>query len=329
MTDAPAPSRAVSDDTSDDVVLPFRTERSGVIGRLARLGPVVDTILRRHDYPAPVSEALGQAIALTAMLGLALKVEGRLSLQTRTDGPLDFLVVDYESPGRVRGYASFDKARIQALSRPDGTIDQGTLLGSGHLALTMEAGGAADRHQGIVPLAGENLTEAALAYFRQSEQLPSFIRLTVARHYGTAEAGSPRVWHWRAGGLMIQHLTREPGDAHRDDPDDQDDDLLVGETDDHWQLARLLAETVEDHELLDPMLAPERLLFRLFHEVGVRAYRSRSVQSYCRCSRERVETFLRRFGAAELVDMREPDGGLTVTCEFCTAKYHFAPGEIG
>ena len=189
---------------SDDLVLPFRTVRSGVIGRLVRLGPAVDEILSHHAAPNAVSQTLGEAVALTALLGTALKIDGKLTLQTKTDGMLDFLVVSYEPPGRLRAYARYDKKRVGA----DDDIARGELIGSGHLAITIDPGEEMERYQGIVALTGEGLGEAALTYFHQSEQLPSFVRLAVARHYTAGEKGAPGRWQWRAGGLMIQHLAR-------------------------------------------------------------------------------------------------------------------------
>jgi molecular chaperone Hsp33 len=309
---------------SDDLVLPFRTVKSDVIGRVVRLGPLVNAVLSRHAYPEPVSHALGEALALTAMLGSALKTGAKLILQTKTDGPLDFLVVHFEQPGQVRGYASFDKS-AGGLAATKGRGDQGAMLGTGHLAMTIDPGGGRDRYQGIVAVAREPLLKAAHEYFRQSEQLPTFIRLAVARHYGPPEGGprgGPRAWHWRAGGLMIQQLPREGGT--RSQLEGEAHDLsLEGDDDENWNRARHLAATVEDHELIDPMLAPERLLYRLFHEEGVRVVPATGLAEACRCSRERIEMYLQRFGPEELAELREPDGSLTVTCEFCSRKYRF------
>jgi molecular chaperone Hsp33 len=311
---------------ADDLVLPFRTVRSDVIGRVVRLGPLVHTILTRHAYPEPVSYALGEALVLTAMLGSALKSTAKLILQTKTDGALDFLVADFEQPGKLRGYANFDKADA-ALAGVKGRGDQGALLGTGHLAMTIDPGGGRERYQGIVAIAREPLIQAAHEYFRQSEQLPTFIRLAVARRYGPAGDGGGRAWHWRAGGLMIQQLPREGG--RRNPLEGEAHDLsLEGEDDENWNRARHLAATVEDHELIDPTLTPERLLYHLFHEEGVRVVPATGLAEACRCSRERIEVYLRRFDAAELAELREEDGGLTVTCEFCSRQYRFAPGEI-
>ena len=308
--------------SNDDLVLPFRTVRSDVIGRVIRLGSVVDTVLSRHAYPEPVSHALGEALTLTAMLGSALKSEAqaKLILQTKTDGPLDFLVADFVGPGKLRGYASFDKDD-SGLAETKGRGDQGALLGKGHVAMTIDRGADKDRYQGIVSLDHEPLVDAAHTYFRQSEQLPTFIRLAVARHYGPSDGEGARTWHWRAGGLMIQQLARDGG--KREDVSTSEDD-----DEENWNRARHLAATVEDHELLDPMLAPQRLLYRLFHEEGVVVTPAAGLAAECRCSRERIHSYLRQFGAAELEDMREPDGGVTVTCEFCSRKYRFSGPEI-
>lgn len=306
---------------ADDLVLPFRTVRSDVIGRVIRLGSVVDLVLSRHAYPDPVSHALGEALALTAMLGTALKTEAKLILQTKTDGPLDFLVADFVAPGKLRGYANFDKTDA-ALAETKGRGDQGALLGKGHVAMTIDRGDDKDRYQGIVSLDREPLVDAAHTYFRQSEQLPTFIRLAVARHYGPSGGEGPRASHWRAGGLMIQQLPREGGKRENATASEDDDE-------ENWNRARHLAATVEDHELLDPTLSPQRLLYRLFHEEGVVVTPAATLAAACRCSRERIHGYLRQFGAEELEDMREPDGGVTVTCEFCSRKYRFTLADIG
>ena len=310
----------------DDIVLPFRTVQSDVIGRVVRLGPVVDGILSRHAYPEPVSHALGEALALTAMLGTALKAQSKLILQTKSDGPLDFLVADFVGPGKLRGYANFDKADT-ALAQTKGRGNQAALLGKGHVAMTIDPGGDSNSYQGIVALENHALVEAADTYFRQSEQIPTFIRLAVARHYGPSPTGGEAGWRWRAGGLLIQQLPREGG-QRPEKTGEQHDATLEGDDEENWNRARHLAATVEDHELLDPLLSPERLLYRLFHEEGVRVTPVTPLTAECRCSRERIQAYLERFGSEELKDMREPDGGLSVTCEFCSRKYHFAEGDV-
>jgi molecular chaperone Hsp33 len=294
----------------DDLILPFQAENADVFGRLVKLGPVVDTILSHHAYPETVSQLLGEAVALTALLGAALKFEGKFILQASTDGPVDLLVADYQVPGGLRGYARYAADRLDALA-PDERP-----LGEGHLAMTIDRGADTERYQGVVPLEGESLTEAADTYFRQSEQLPTFIRLAVARHY-RAGGGGERIWTWRAGGLLVQKLTREGGRGGR----------VSGLAEDDWARAKALAETVEDHELLDPMLPADRLLYRLFHEEQVRAFRAIPLKSYCSCSQGRVEDLLRRFSPEDLAEM-VVDGEVWVTCEFCNRRYRFNPAAF-
>ena len=291
---------------------PFRTVKSDVIGRVIRLGPVVDAILFGAAHPEPVSHALGEALAV-APSGDALKTGAKLILQTKTDGPLDFLVVHFEQPGpmlgHVRGCATSTKSDAR-LHPPPGARRLGVLLGTGHLAMTIDPGGGRDRYQGIVAVAREPLLKAAHEYFRQSEQLPTFIRLAVGRARLAAEGGvggGPRAWHW-PGGLMIQQLPREGGTRHSKARRTIN---LEGE-DDELEPRPPLAATVEDHELIDPMLAPEATACS--HEEGVRVVPATGLAEACRCSRERIEMYLQRFGPEELAELREADGDFTVTC---------------
>ena len=301
----------------NDYVLPFQLEASGARGRLIRLGPVVDEILNRHDYPEQVLLLLGEAVTLTAMLGAALKFDGKFILQTQSDGPVSFLVVHYSSPGHVRGYASYNRDDIA--DSVNGAGAPKPLLGDGHLAMTIDPGAGMERYQGIVGLAGNTLVDAAHEYFDQSEQIPTFIRIAVARQFTTGEGANPGKWTWRAGGLMVQKLTREGG---RQDSDDYSQPDSGSVDDDGWRRAQALAATVEDHELLDPTLSPERLLYRLFHEEEVRAFQATPLDAQCNCTRERVETMLNQFSPEELDGMAEDDV-ITVTCEFCRTHYQF------
>jgi molecular chaperone Hsp33 len=300
----------------DDLVLPFQADLAGASGRLVRLGAAVDEILRGHAYPEPVCKLLGEAVALTALLGTSIKFDGKFTFQTKTDGPVNMLVVDYRTSGELRGYAGFDAAEVERLEKA-GEIELADLLGSGHLAMTIDRGPDMDAYQGVVALEGGDLNQAADAYFRQSEQLPTFIRVAVARHYNAQSAGGDNGqggWSWRAGGLLLQHLTREGGS---DAPD-----IMSSEED--WNRASILAATVRDEELLDPMLAPDRLVYALFHEEEVRAFEGRALKFHCDCSPNRVKAMLESFGAEEIRDMAE-DGKIRVTCEFCNARYDFDP----
>ena len=246
---------------ADDLILPFQADQADVVGRLVKLGPVVDTILSRHDYPEPVSQAARRGGGAHGPARRRAQIRGQVhpaGLDRRSGRS-----ARRRLPG-ARSACVAMRASRRSASRPSDSGDSALseLLGQGHFAMTIDRGSDTERYQGVVPLEGESLTEAADTYFRQSEQLPTFIRLAVAKHY---RAGHPsgRPWTWRAGGLLVQKLTREGGHGPS----------VGGFEEEDWMRARALAETVEDHELLDPLLPPDRLLYRLFHEEQVRAYR--------------------------------------------------------
>lgn len=301
----------------DDLVLPFEIKPLGVRGRLVRLGATVNEILRVHDYPPAVSALVAEAAALTAMLGSALKFDGKFILQTKSDGPLDMLVADYHGPGQVRAYAHFNGEALKDVPERN----EGVLLGSGHLAMTVDQGPDMERYQGIVPLARTTLAEAAHAYFAQSEQIPTRLRVAAGPLIGRGRGAQQ---NWRAGAIMVQHLPRQGGPSPMqfssgDAPEGSEQS--IAEHDD-WVKARALLDTVEDHELLDPTLSPEELLYRLYHEDGVTVYPATPIARYCTCSRERIGEILKQFTDEEIADMRE-DGRIKVTCEFCSTVYEF------
>ncbi|WP_297298781.1 Hsp33 family molecular chaperone [uncultured Methylovirgula sp.] len=320
MSEADTPLRPVSDQVHDDMVLPFAVEPLDVRGRIVRLGPAVDEILTRHAYPPAVARLVGEAAALTVLLGAALKSEGRLQLQTRSDGVVDMIVVDFDAPDRVRAFARFDEARLAE------TAPGAELLGRGHLALTIEQGSDVARYQGVVALDGQGLEEAAHQYFRQSEQIPTFVRLAVA------ESLTGAATNWRAGGLMLQFLPASVERQRRADlaPGDIPEGASVPEIleDDAWAEAKALAGTLEDHELVDPNLSSERLLYRLFHERGVRVFAPQPIRAACRCSNERIAAMLRNFTQQERDDMVGDNGKIGVTCEFCSTYREFDPDDF-
>jgi molecular chaperone Hsp33 len=322
---AATPSRAPSAVTVDDIVTPFEVAKLDLRGRVVRLGAVVDDILNRHQYPAPVAKLLGEAIVLTVMLGSGLKVDGRLILQTSTDGPVRMLVVDFVMPDKVRAYARFDTARVAAAGE-----EAGKLLGDGHLAMTIDQGPDTNRYQGLVALKGGNLEDAAHEYFANSEQIPTRVRLAVAEEFHAA-AGGPR-HKWRAGGILLQFLPRAPERAKVADiaPGDAPPGTKPHSVkeDDAWVEGRALVETVEDLELVDPALSSERLLYRLFHEPGVRVFKDVGIAAQCTCSRPRVEAMLKSFSQEDRDAMVE-NGQISVNCEFCNSKYEFAPEDVG
>lgn len=293
------------DRVPDDIVQPFQVDPFRLRGRLLRLGPLLDRILTQHEYPAPVATMLGEAIVLAISLSGALKYEGVFTLQTKGDGPIRLLVADVTTAGAVRGYAQFDAARLAQLDADAGSSVP-RLLGPGYLALTVDQGEHTERYQGIVALEGTTLAECVHHYFHQSEQVEAGIKVAVAPRPGPD--GRPS---WRGGALMIERLPKEGGTS-----------AVREAEDDGWRRAMALMATGTSDEMLDPALAPEGLLFRLFHEEGVRAYRPHALTAKCRCSRERVERMLTALPPRDLVELTV-DGKLVVTCEFCNAAYSF------
>jgi molecular chaperone Hsp33 len=300
---------AVTDTThfDDDLVAAFQIDGQPVRGRIARLGEIVDDILTRHDYPGPVANLLGEACALAALVGASLKFEGRLILQAQGDGPVGFVVADYDTTGALRGYCRYDADRVAEVSRGFAQAGAQTLLGKGVFVMTIDQGPDMDRYQGVTPIEGETLALCAEHYFAQSEQVPTRVRLAV----GQAQTDGRPVW--RAGGLILQNIAED--DAR-------------GATRDAWETAQALFETVGEDELIDPMVPPERLLYRLFHEDGVRMFKPAPLHAFCRCSRERIESVLRSFPAEERSDMVEADGLIRVKCEYCARTYDIVPSAI-
>ncbi|MDP3747064.1 MAG: Hsp33 family molecular chaperone [Phenylobacterium sp.] len=291
----------------DDLVAPFQIEGETVRGRLVRLGPAVDTILRAHAYPEAVANLLGEACALAGLVGSSLKFEGRLIIQAQGDGPVRYVVADYDTSGALRGYCRFDPDAVAEAAK--GFIRPGakTLLGGGVFIMTVDQGADMDRYQGVTPIEGETLALCAEQYFAQSEQTPTRVRLAV----GQADAGDGP--HWRAGGMLIQNIA---------------EDEARGSHGEAWRRTQAFFETIGEDELLDPTISAETLLFRLFHEDGVRVFESKALQAFCRCSQTRIEGVLRSFGADEQADMVEPDGKIRVTCEYCSTVYVVEPETI-
>lgn len=312
------------DFAGDDHVVPFEVAPLDVRGRIVQMGPMLDQILARHDYPAPVARLLAEASVLTVLLGTMLKFDGKLILQTRSDGPVDLLVADFTAPRSLRAYARFDRDRLDAAVAAGEDAPE-ALLGKGVLAFTIDQGPYMQRYQGIVQLDGTSMEEVARAYFRQSEQIPTDVRLAVARMRLPGDARD----RWRAGGVLAQFLPDAPERLRLPDlPGGGDVDSEVeDQTDDAWRELLALFETVEPDELIDPTVGAERLLYRLFHEHGVRVYDPLPVADECSCSREKIRGILAGFSAEEIVDSTE-EGAIRVSCEFCSTEYVFDPAEF-
>ena len=293
----------------DDLIRPFQIEGVTVRGRLVRLGPTLHQILTRHDYPDLVSQFLGQAIALSSALAGALKYNGVFTLQTKGDGPLSIMVADVKTPGDLRGYAQFDADAIAAF-QPNANPSIPRLLGAGHIAFTVDQESRTERYQGIVALEGQSLADCAHNYFRESEQIETAIVLACGK--------APGDGRWRGGAIMLQRLPEgDPAILARGVEIERG---VVSEDD--WRRVVTLLASTRDSELVDPNLSGDDLLFRLFHEDGVRIFEPTKLQPGCRCSKERAERILAQLPKIELPGLAV-DNQLIVTCEFCDASYTF------
>ena len=279
--------------------------------------------MSRHDYPAPVAQMLGEAITLAVLLAGALKYEGVFTLQTKGNGPIRLMVADVTSAGAVRGYAQFDAEALAKLEAGPGPVNAvPRLLGAGYLAFTVDQGEHTERYQGIVDLDGATLAECVHHYFRQSEQIETGVLVSVRR---VAPEGP-----WRAGGLMIQRLPPSSLEIDGEEAPHRlgfGGELALEADEDGWRRALLLMSSCKPAELIDPKLAPDTLLFRLFHEDGVRVFPVHPIAALCRCSRERIEGVLQSIPREELVDLFV-DGEVSVTCEFCGTRYGFDEADI-
>lgn len=298
-----APHTAVS----DDLAAAFQIEGWPVRGRLVRLGAAIDKILAAHAYPEPVAALLGEACALAALIGSSLKFDGRLMVQAQGDGPVRYVVADYGTDGTLRGYCRYDADEVAEASKGFARPGAQTLLGQGVFVMTLDRGPDFERTQGITPIEGESLSLCAEHYFEQSEQVPTKVRLAVGSV--VTDAGA----QWRAGGAMIQIIA---GDETR------------GSTEEVWDRTRALFGTLADDELIDPTISAETLLFRLFHEDGVRLEGAKALSAVCRCSKDRIAAVLASFDPAERDQMVEDDGQIRVTCEYCATVYELTPDEV-
>lgn len=294
-----------------DFVQPFQIEDAGLRGRLVRIGPALEHALAPHDYPDVVAELLGETVAIALVLASGLKYDGMFTLQTSTNGPIGVLMADVTSEGAFRCYARYDADQLAALDGGDRRPSLDQLLGKGHIAFTVDQGADTDRHQGITEITGDSLVDCAHNYFKQSEQ--TLTALSVASRASGDGIGAS------AGIVMIQRLPSESPlgqDAPEADLEDED-----------WHRSVILLSSVTNDELLNTELAPQDLLFRLFHEDGVRMFTAYTVANVCRCSAERVSATLRSLQRAELDEMAE-DGVVSVTCEFCKTDYVYTADDL-
>ena len=303
--------------SSDESALPFQLDALGVRGRLVRLGPALDAIIERHGYPLAVARPLAEAMVLCAALATSLKYDGIFTLQIAGDGPIRLLVTDLTTDGALRGYAQFDSWKLAVAlgagrdEAPDGYVPK--LFGRGRLTFTVDQGQHTQRYQGVVPLEGASLADCAHTYFRQSEQLPTGIKIATRRAVvdGTA--------HWRSAALMVQQMPElDAGRIHVDREQREDD----------WRRAVILMASATEAEMLDPGLPAETLLHRLFHQEQPRQFARRPFMARCRCSRERIDRVLRSIRREELDDLRDSSGKVAVKCEFCSTEYTYDDRDL-
>jgi molecular chaperone Hsp33 len=299
-----------------DQALPFQLDALGVRGRLVRLGPTLDDIIERHGYPLAVARPLAEAMVLCACLATSLKYDGIFTLQISGDGPIRLLVTDLTTNGALRGYAQFDSWKLAVAlgagnhDAPDGYVPK--LFGRGRLAFTVDQGQHTERYQGVVPLEGATLADCAHTYFRQSEQLPTGIKIVAQRSVESTG-------HWRAAALMVQQMPEF--DAGRIDVDRE-------QREDDWRKAVILMASATEAEMLDAGLPGATLLYRLFHQERPRQFERRPFVARCRCSRARIDRVLRSIKREELGDMRDPSGRVVVKCEFCSTEYAYDDRDL-
>lgn len=289
-----------------DFIQPFQIEELGLMGRIVRLDGVLVSAFERQNYPDEVAALLAETMALTATLSGIIKFDGIFTLQTQGDGPVNLLMSDITSDGDMRGYARFhEEGVLEAIERPGSTMPK--LLGSGHLALTVDQGPETERYQGIVELTGSSMADCAQAYFTQSEQLETAV-IVVSRMDGNETP--------RSAALMVQRM---PGEMEETVAHDLEDEA--------WHRAVVLMSSITADELLGDELSASQVLYRLYHEDGVRIYPQKEVRHTCRCSRQKVGTTLSSFPREEIEDMAE-NGEVTVTCEFCKTDYRFGKEDM-
>ncbi len=298
------PGRIPEGETGFDRLLGFTIPARHARGRAVRLGPVLDTILSAHDYPPPIRHLLAEALVLTALLGSLLKdQDSQLTMQAQTRGGIvELLVCDYRA-GELRGYVRHDPDRLAMLGANPSLY---ALFGQGYLAITFDLAATGQRYQGIVPLEGDSLAEACQAYFAQSEQVPTLIRL------GIRSDGQNCI----AGGLLVQHLAEGEEGRER---------LHVRLDHPEWEHVAVMAGSTRHDELVNPALSLEALIWRLFHEEPqVRIELLASLTRGCRCTAEHYRSVLSRFGADDLAEMRDDDGQIPVDCAFCSRQFKIA-----
>ncbi len=312
----------------DDTVLPFQLDRTNTRGRVARLDGVLQQVLSQHAYPPVIEALVAEATLLTAMIGQTIKLQWKLSLQIRGDGPARLIATDYYGPtkegrpAQIRAYASFDETRL------DETADPFSQIGRGYFAMLIDQGEGTVPYQGITPIAGGSLAACAETYFAQSEQLPTSFALSFGQTQLPGEA-----MRWRAGGVMLQQMPEASpfaeGGGSGEDGLLSAEDILDADAAEHWNHVNVLLSSAEEIELIGPSVQPTDLLVRLFHADGPRVFDAQPVEFGCTCSPERVQQAMSIYSAKDIGHMTTDEGIVTADCQFCGAHYEFDPETLG
>lgn len=313
----------------DDTVLPFQLDHSAIRGRVARLDGALGQVLKQHDYPAPIEKLVAEAAILTALIGQSMKLRWKLSLQIRGNGPARLIATDYYGPSedgepaRIRAYASYDSERLSL------DADAFSQIGAGYFAVMIDQGEGMTPYQGFTPIAGRSLSDCAQTYFAQSEQLPTRFSLS----FGESQQANGAT-HWRAGGIMLQHMPAVGGSVAAESGSGEGGllnhtDILAGEDEENWTRANALLDTVEALELIGPSVTPTDLLIRLFHEEEPRVFNSQPVHFGCSCSPDKVRQAMSIYSQKDIKKMTTENGIVSADCQFCSAHYEFDPKTLG
>ncbi len=313
----------------DDTVLPFQLDLSDIRGRVARLDGVLDNVLRQHNYPPVIEALVAEAAILTALIGQSVKLRWKLSLQVRGNGPARLIATDYYGPetegepARIRAYASYNAETLDHDAPPFSQI------GQGYFAVMIHQGDDMQPYQGFTPIAGKSLSDCAQTYFAQSEQIPTRFALT----FGKSQVPGGDA-HWRAGGVMLQHMPAVGGSVAAEAGSGEGgllshSDILAGAEAENWNRANILLDTVEEIELIGPSVQPTDLLLRLFHEEGPRVFDAQPVHFGCSCGPEKVVQAMSIYSAKDIAHMTTAEGVVTADCQFCGKHYEFDPKTLG
>ncbi len=286
-----------------DICTSFMIYNNNYRGRLIRFDHVISEILSKHQYPLPIANVMAEGTTLAASLASALKFDGLFTLQTQSNGPISQVVIDVSSSGGIRATTTYNQSKLdkaQTLRKTLGQIEPApNLMGGGHLAFTIDQGKDTQLYQGIVELKGKTFADLALKYFKESEQIETYIKLFTYHQNG-----------WKTACLMLQKM---PGATEADK--------------NNWDEAKLLANSLNEDELFLQDLTNQEILHRLFHNSELKLGEEKSYHFKCRCSREKLQTTLSGFSKQDIDDMAK-DNKINVKCQFCSTEYTFEKGEL-